>query len=312
MHISVILCTYNRCESLQKVLNDLKNLRVPEGILYEILVIDNNSSDGTRFVVEAVSAEMPEIFKYIFEPRQGKSFALNRGISVAQGKIIAFTDDDVEIDPEWLVEIKRAFEVHDCVGIGGRIVATWKFAKPSWYEENGPYKLLTVIVKLDLGEDPCELRVPPPGANMAFRRSAFEKYGQFRDDLGPNPGDLVRGEDAEFCWRLIRGGERIMYAPKALVYHPVEEKRIKKEYFESWYFDQGRASVRMEGIPGGATLYFGIPRYYFRNFVAILVKWACCLSRKRRFYYKLRLYQVAGQIAETYTLRSDLFSRERL
>ena len=299
MDISIIICTYNRSQSLRKVLGDLKNLRVPEDTSHEIIVVDNNSRDDTRAIVEAASQERPGSFKYFFEPRQGKSFALNTGVRSARGEIVAFTDDDVELDSGWLVEIKRAFDLQDCMGIGGKILPVWNSEVPWWYEEHGPYRLMAAIVKLDLGEETCELRIPAWGANMAVRRSAFDKYGQFREDLGPNPDSLIRGEDTEFWSRLMRGGEKLIYAPDALVYHPVEEKRTKQNYYLSWYFNYGRAVTRIEGNAEGAICYFGVPRYFFRQILEGLVKWIFCPNRKRRFYYKLQLYQTAGQVVES-------------
>ena len=299
MSLSVIVCTYNRSASLRKVLSCLNRLTLPAGMSCEVIIVDNNSNDDTRSTVEAITRERRGFFKYVFEARQGKSFALNKGISVAQGNIIAFTDDDVELDTEWLVEISRVFESYDCAAVGGKTIAVWTSPKPYWYEEAGPYRLLSAIVKLDLGESPCELKIPPPGANVAFRRNIFEKYGLFREDLGPNSTDLIRGEDAEFCWRVIHGGEKFIYAPRAIVYHPVERSRTKKEYFQAWYYDQGRASVRMEGIPEGTLRYLGVPRYFVRNFFEVLVKWACSFDTRRRFFYKLKLIQIAGQITES-------------
>jgi len=299
MDISIIICTYNRCESLRKLLDDLKSLRVPENTSYEILIVDNNSRDETKATVEAVSQDKLGIFKYIYEPRQGKSFALNTGLNAASGEIVAFTDDDVEIDTGWLAEIKRAFEQHDCMGIGGRILPVWQSEVPWWHEEHGPYGLMDAIVKLDFGEEPCELKTPAWGANMAFRRTAFDKYGQFREDLGPNPDNLIRGEDSEFWWRVIRGGEKLIYSPNVLVYHPVEEKRTRQSYFLSWYFDYGRASMRLEKAPVGGPYCFGAPRYLFRQLFEGLAKWIFCLTPKRRFYYKLQVYQTAGQVVES-------------
>jgi glycosyltransferase involved in cell wall biosynthesis len=299
MDISVIICTYNRCESLQRVLNNIKELNLPENASCEVIVVDNNSKDDTKVAVEAASAERPGFFKYVFEPRPGKSFALNRGIGLAKGEIIAFTDDDVALDSEWLVEIKRAFERYDCMGVGGRIIPVWDSAKPWWYEDHGTYALMSAIVRLDLGDEPCELHIPVPGANLAYRRAVFEKYGLFREDLGRNPENMVGWEDSEFCLRLIRGSEKFMYAPKAIVYHPVEEKRTKKEYFQSWYFGEGRASVRANGVSEEATCYFGIPRHLIRAFLENLTYWTFSLEPKRRFYHKLQLYLIAGQIVES-------------
>lgn len=299
MEISVVLCTYNRSEGLQKVLSNLARLTLPECSSCEVIVVDNNSMDDTKAVVEEFSRTRPGFFKYVLESRQGKSFALNTGIGLAKGKIIAFTDDDVELDRDWLVEITKAFESFDCIGIGGKIIAVWNCQKPRWYVESGPYKLMEAIVRLDLGEQPLELGKPVWGANMAFRRTVFEKYGLFRGDLGPNSENSIRGEDSEFCWRLLRGGEKVMYAPKVVVYHPVEEKRTKKNYFKSWYFDYGRALVRTGDIPEQAICYFGVPRYLFRQYVEASAKWLCCLNPRGRFYYKLQACLARGAIVES-------------
>ena len=298
MNISVIVCTYNRCESLRKVLRDLNNLRIPQNTSCEIVIVDNNSSDDTRTVVEAFAIERPDFFKYVCESRQGKSCALNRGLSLAKGDIIAFTDDDVIVDNEWLAEIKRAFESYDCMGIGGKIIPVWNCEKPVWFEEDGPYSLYAAVVKLDLGDEAIELRGPAFGANMAFRRTAIEKYGLFREDLGPNPENLIRDEDSEFSRRVSAGGDKIMYIPKAVVYHPVEKQRSEKEYFQKWYFDYGRSITRRGQAQKDKARYRRVPRYLIRMLFEQTIKWILCQNRKRRFYHKLQAYQTAGQIAE--------------
>jgi len=297
MNISVVLCTYNRAESLRRTLCSLSAMRVPANLQWEVLVVDNNSSDHTRDVTEMAGGQLP--CRYLFEGRQGKSFALNTAIPQARGEIVAFTDDDVQLDRGWLVEIKRAFELFDCIGIGGKIIPVWNCEKPRWLEEEGPYKLAAAIVRLDLGEEACELQQPAFGANMAFRRTAFEKYGLFKENLGPNPRNMIRGEDSEFSWRVIQGGEKLMYGPRVVVYHPVDEKRTTKKYFVSWYFNYGRALVRANGVPLQAIRYFGVPRYLFRQFGKEFLKWTCCLQSKRRFYYKLQVSFNAGAIVES-------------
>lgn len=298
MDVSIILCSYNRCENLRNVLRDLIDMEAPQSVSYEVLVIDNNSTDKTRLVVETAIKEKPSLFKYILETKQGKSFALNKGIRSAQGSILAFTDDDVQVDRKWLIGITECFAGSDCVGVGGRILPIWNSIKPHWFDEGGPYGP-GGIVKLDFGEHPCELQRPVWGANMAFRRKVFDKYGLFREDLGPNPTNLVRGEDTEFCSRLIRGKEKIVYAPMALVFHPVEEERATKKYLKSWWFNEGRARQRSNPIDAKSHVcYLGIPRYYFRTFLNAAIKWLFCGNTKRRFALKLQVYAIAGEIAE--------------
>lgn len=301
MDISIVICTYNRCESLRRVLDDLKHMKVPAGTSHEVIVVDNNSKDDTRVVVEAARQECPGVFNYVFESRQGKSFALNTSIRTARGEIVAFTDDDVFLDRDWLTEMKNVFDSCGCAGIGGKILAVWNTETPRWFANEGPYKLGGAIVELDLGDEICDLDRPAYGANMAFRRHIFEKYGLFREDLGPNPQNLIRNEDSEFCRRIIKGGEKFIYAPTVIVYHPVEENRTRKEYFEAWQFNYGRALVRINGIPSSATCYFGIPRYFFRNLLRASIRWALTIDAKRRFYYKLQAFEAAGQITECRT-----------
>ena len=163
---------------------------------------------------------------------------------------------------------------------------------------DGPYALMSAIVRFDLGEEPCELKTPPFGANMALKKTVFQKYGLFRTDLGPTAGTLRRGEDTELCRRLITPGESLVYAPEAIVYHPVAEERMRKRYFESWYFNYGRSSVRVDGIPASSIRCFGLPRYLLRSLVEFFLKWIGTLNSQRRFYYKLQLFRVAGEITE--------------
>lgn len=127
----------------------------------------------------------------------------------------------------------------------------------------------------------------------------FQKYGGFRSDLGPTVGSEIRGEDSEFCRRLLRAGECMMYVPNAIVYHPVEKKRTEKRYFQAWYLDRGRASIRENGIPENAVLYFGVPRYMLRILSTRILKWFSCPNRKLRFHYRLEIYEMWGQILES-------------
>ena len=299
MKASILVCTFNRADALAASLRSLAQLSVPPDLTWEIVIVDNNSNDHTRAVAESFSTEFPGRFRYLFEPRQGKSFALNTGIKEAKGDILAFTDDDATVDPCWLAQLTDAIEKFDCVGVGGKIVPVWNFPRPDWLILEGPHRLMDAVVSLDLGPEPHPIKAAVYGVNMAFRKQAFEKYGGFRKDLGPTVGNEVRGEDSEFCRRLIKAGENLVYVPGAVVYHPVERKRIEKRYFQVWYLGRGRASVREGGIPSNAIRYFGVPRYLFASLGRNLLKWLFCPSAQRRFYHKLSAYETWGQILES-------------
>jgi glycosyltransferase involved in cell wall biosynthesis len=298
MRLSVIICTWNRAASLQQTLCSLEQSELPNCIGWEVIIVDNNSTDETVAVCQQFLRQNPRRYRYIIEERQGKSFALNTGVENATGRIVTFTDDDVIVDPGWLAETLRVFETYPCVGVGGKIVPVWESEKPAWLTFEGPYKLLQAIVHYDLGEDPFELKAPALGANLSVKREVFEKYGMFRTDLGPTAGSEIRGEDNEYCWRLLNAGERLIYAPKAIVFHPVDKRRIDRRYFQAWYYGMGQSRPRVERAPTAATRYFGFPRYMLRWYLRDLILWVTSLTPRRRFYYKLQFCATKGQIME--------------
>jgi len=272
----------------------------PTRVTWDVVVVDNNSNDRTSEVIAGFRRSPDLDIHYVFEERQGKSFALNTGIRSSRGEILAFTDDDAEIDKAWIGSICGAFEKHQCTGVGGRIVAAWNSPKPRWLEEGGPYGLMAAIVKFDLGDNEVEIdmRTAPYGANMALKRVAFEKYGYFREDLGPGARGLAAGEDTEICRRMIAAGERFVYVPKAVVFHPVEPSRAKRSYYQSWYFKFGRVAIRCEGWPAETKFVFGIPRYLFRRILTDAIRWMVSRERNHRFYHKLQFCMTAGYIWE--------------
>jgi glucosyl-dolichyl phosphate glucuronosyltransferase len=306
MRISVILCTFNRSQALTKALESVAASVLPASVEWQVLVVDNNSQDQTRGVVEEFCRRFPGRFRYQYEPRQGKSYALNAGVREARGDILAFVDDDVTVEPDWLQNLTAALADKQWAGTGGRILPERTFAPPPWLSLEGPYALGGVLVFFDRGDKPGELDWAPYGTNMAFRKEMFDKYGAFRADLGPQPGSEIRGEDTEFGRRLMAAGERLRYEPSAVVYHEVPEKRLRKEYFLAWWFDFGRALVREWGR---GPDFLGIPRPYL-SILKILItrmprtvaQWMLALQPQQRFFFKSQLWRVAGEVAEFYSL----------
>lgn len=309
MKVSVIICTHNRGDMLDKALSSVMASTVPASAEWEVLVVDNNSCDQTPKIVEDVCRRYPGRIHYLFEPQPGKSHALNTGVREARGDIVAFMDDDLTVEPTWLQSLTAALNDDQWAGVGGRTRLAQAFVPPGWLPLEGPYSLGAVLAALfDLGDEPCQLTNAnaPYGANMAFRRKMFEKYGFFRTDLGPSPSrDIPRpNEDTEFGRRLMAAGERLRYEPSAIAYHPVPEDRIRQGYFLSWHFDFGRALVREFGR-GPNVL--SIPRPYVK-ILAILVKtialfipqWILTLSPQRRFHWKCMVWQSAGELSEFY------------
>src|SRR5215813_3887543 len=184
MDVTVILCTYNRFESLRYALTSAASLVLLESVEWEVLVVDNNSADQTRSVVEDFCRQYPGRFRYLFEANAGKSHALNAGIREARGDILAFTDDDITLDPMWLQNLIAGLRNHNWVGVGGRILQKWTCARPRWLRIDGHYRRMGwPLTSFDLGEEAFEPIANINGANMAFTKDVFAKYGGFRTDL---------------------------------------------------------------------------------------------------------------------------------
>lgn len=297
MRATIIICTYNRAALLGKVLRDLAGLIVPEQVECELLVVDNNSSDDTpRIVAEASAAGRPRT-AYVFEAQQGLSHARNAGVRAARGDVLLFTDDDVRVDPRWLVEMLRPFDDPSCMGVAGRVVADWTFSPPSWLATRGPYSFPGPLVEFDLGEQARRLhQIPPIGASMAYRREVFERHGLFMTQLGASGTTKLLGEDTEFGSRLLSDDEVVVYAPDAVVYHPVEASRITKPYLQRWHYIHGRTENLIKGIPTGTVQWFGVPRYLIGDSVRHLFGSVFSRDIAKRFYHKLQLYRAAGVV----------------
>ncbi len=331
MSIIVILCTYNRGKSLAKTLESIALSELDEPDAWEVLVVDNNSTDDTRDVVEDFCRRYPNRFRYLFERQQGKSHALNAGIRAARGDILAFTDDDTIVDPHWLENLTTKLQDGEFAGAAGRVIRTWTRQPPHWLSLKRPYeKMAFALVSFELDQDAGELLpgFQPVGANMAFRKEVFMRHGGFRTDLGPqgnetegSPGPEARHsaamggrrrqatahfhmwEDTELGERLMSRGERIRYEPSAVVYHPVSEGRLTKEYFLAWWFSRGRDVVRIVPDRGPVC---GIPRRYVRmaRFTARLLwmslGWLLAFKPHQRFYCKLMAWEMAGAMLGGY------------
>ncbi len=297
--ISVVICTYNRASSLRRTLLSLRHLVASPGLAWEVIVVNNNSTDATSAVIAEFGAGASWPVRELFEGRQGKSFGLNAAVEQACGEILAFTDDDTVVDPGWLSALVSAIEESGCIGGGGRIVPVLPQRAPRWLTFEGPHHLMNLAV-FDYGSTRRMLAAPPFGPNMAFRRAAFEKYGLFRTDLGPTVGRYLPGQDTEFGRRLLAAGERLVYAPDAVVRHVHQVRKMSRRHFESWYFRYGRTSARVFTPPDQTVRIWGVPRYLFRSLVVSLGKWIVSVDSPRRFRRKLDVCQTVGEIVETF------------
>lgn len=239
--LSVIIATYNRCASLGNVLGGLLlQDGIPPDTDYEIVVVDNNSTDETKHLVESFMDKAGNRLRYFFEPVRGKWHALNHGIRESRGEILAFTDDDVIVDNKWIFYIDESFKKSSIDAMGGRVLPVYPQGAPAWVKDNGDL-LQGPIVRYDYGEDMKyydESMAPFVGANMALKRKLCAGKNLFEDDLGVGTGRL--GEDTELFERLRLANKKILYCGKALVWHPAERERMTLKYVARWHIAYGR------------------------------------------------------------------------
>jgi glycosyltransferase involved in cell wall biosynthesis len=306
--ISVLVCTYNRSKTLGVAIESIAVQSLPQSIKWEIAVVDNNSTDQTRQVVQDLQRRYPDLIRYVFEPKQGISNARNAGIAEAKGEILAFLDDDESADPDWLQSLTANLHTGEWAGAGGRVLPPADFSPPQWLLTkrsiaSGP------LATFDLGLEPGVLREPAFGANMAFRKEVFERLGGFRTDLGRSGQSMISNEDTEFGRRVLAGGFRLRYEPGAVTYHPVEENRLKKQYFLDWWFNKGRSDVRELGEQPCVPRVLGIPLRLFRAIPWAIVRWLISIKGSERFGCKIEVWSYTGEALESY--RQWLSAKEK-
>ena len=255
---TVIVCTYNRCKSLEDTLRAMQQQVVPPDISWELIVVDNNSSDGTQALVAEWQTRLPGL-RYQFEERQGLSYARNRGIEAANGALLLFTDDDVIPESDWVATVVRAMKLHGCDGLGGYIAPLWEETPPPWLTDK--FHGFLAIRMDNHGPRLLEAEDDPPfGANMAFRREVFSRLGGFDVNRGHKGKVLAGGEEWDLFARLRDSGGKVVYIPAARVHHKVEAFRLNKRYFRRWRYQNSRNIGETQGVPGARTL-LGIPPY---------------------------------------------------
>lgn len=303
MDASIIVCTYNRAESLRDTLNSLRSLKVSPSRQWEVIVVDNNSKDRTREVVEEIQREWP-LLSYEFEPEQGLSHARNHGIGCARGKVILFTDDDVLPEPDWLGATLTGMEKHQADACGGYIAPIWETPPPAWLTERF-YGFLAVRTERDDDYPILSPSQAPFGANMAVKRFVFDKVGLFDTSRGRKGKVLASGEDGEMFERILAAGYKAVFLGQSRVHHKVEAFRVTKGYFRRWRFQTSRNIAQSRGMEGDRRL-FNIPLYVFPQLLRAIIRmlWAhLTLPRDEAFNREIIVFHFLGLIQGLYRTR---------
>ena len=243
--LTILVCTHNRAGLLRGALESLETQSLSRD-QFEVLVVDNASTDETAQVVAECAARASLDIRCVREAELGLDAARNRGLREAKGEIVAFLDDDARASGDWAREVLAGFERHDAPILGGRVDLVWDVPRPIWFSD----VLLRYLIHCDYGSEVVPVTGPPwlYGTNVAIRKSLFQEIGLFRLDLDRKGASLMGGGDTEFFQRAHAGRHRLLYLPSLVVRHLVPTSRLTRAFFRERLFYSGytRAALGAE------------------------------------------------------------------
>jgi glycosyltransferase involved in cell wall biosynthesis len=267
--ISVIICTYNRDKYIYNVLRSVAENTLPNEE-YEIVLVNNNCTDNTEARCAQFSRDFPSVnFRYVVEETQGLSYARNRGILESQGEILIYVDDDATVNKDYLQTYAQFFESHlEVDAAGGPIIPVYETAEPRWMSH---FTRQLITGKLYLGNQ--EKKFPkhsyPGGGNAAYRKSVFDKIGNFNVNLGRKGKNLIGAEEKDIFDKMTKQNMQIYYLPTAILYHIISENKLSLDYFNKLTYSIGVSERRRT-----LSISFG---KYAKRLLAESVKWAASL-----------------------------------
>jgi glycosyltransferase involved in cell wall biosynthesis len=245
--LSVLIATRNRMSLLEKTLSHLQRQYL-HGIRWEVVVVDNGSTDDTPSVLARARKNLPLID--ITEPSAGKNRALNKALAFARGGLLVFTDDDIEFSPGWLGEIYAAAQrwpEHEI--FCGPIIPAYPAETPSWLRDHPYAGPAFAQFQPEVPEGPLPNNRLPFGGNYAVRAAAMSGLRfclKFCPKLGSQGNGFPIGDETEMLSRLSEQGARIIYVPTAAVRHHVGKHQIETKWLFNRAFCIGRGTARLK------------------------------------------------------------------
>lgn len=278
MRVSVVVCTRNRAEQLKRVLDSAVDLKIPDGLAWEFLLVDNGSVDHTAAVAASYADRLP--IRCVREETPGLSNARNRAVAEARGAYICWTDDDVLIDSDWLAAYAEAFDRHpEAAFFGGVIEPVLEGEPPHWFKENWS-RLSNIMAERNFGDQVVPLSHEnermPYGANYAVR-TREQRETLYDPTLGVSPGHRRLGEESDVLLKMLQAGGVGFWVPKSRVRHMIPRSRQTLRYVriyqqlagETWAYLSANSPESFFGpsIPKGGSALFGAPRWLWREAV---------------------------------------------
>ena len=305
--ISVLICAYNGETSVEPLLRSILDQSIPGDIAHEIVLVDNNSRDGTVALAERFALENPGRITVLRESQQGKSYALNRGLQEVRGEICCVIDQDELLPPDYLTIVWNTFRQEPSASfIGGRVLPLPQQRLADWItaEHWSPLAICdygTEAFTIDSRRFVCLLA-------GAFRTAAMRAAGGYRGPLGIRPGRLGSVEDHDLYQRLVNQGKTGRYIPEILIYHRLSEERFHRNYHRSWHFGHGKyfSDLRSPVFESSSFSVLGVPGHVMRQAVKDLCEMtlqAMKGSREQAFIHELRFRFYLGYVLRRWKLQ---------
>lgn len=231
--ITAVICTRNRERFIGACIESLLRQHT-ELSLFEILVVNNGSTDGTSAILESY-AERGAI-RVVNEPVAGLSRARNTGWQMARGEYVGYIDDDAVTEPTWIESVLQVFQkVYPSPSwVGGPIQLTWETARPEWVDDD----LAVPLGYLHWGDTPRRLTNQERlgGGNSIFPRAVLQKLDGFDERLGRGASGLLSGEETQLQYRIEQAGGSLHYHPGICIHHFVSRERTEAKWFYKRYF----------------------------------------------------------------------------
>jgi glucosyl-dolichyl phosphate glucuronosyltransferase len=307
--VSVIIPTYNRAAGLARSVHSaLDQTASPD--CYEIIVVDNNSTDGTAQAIEGLIAQHPGRIRRLHETRQGVAYARQAGIDSARANILAFFDDDVTVARDWIETILRTFDAHPEVEcLGGKVLPLWSTTPPSWLTRAH----WSPLALQDFGERSEFMSIENPraliSANLACRKQVFSRLGGFSPHLQRVKDGIGSLEDDEWIRRLWKSGGRGLYVPELIAITEVPPLRLTHAYHRRWHHGHGRfyALMRADEMERSSIgSLFGVPAHMYRSALGDLVGCIGSLlvgQSDRAFLHEVKLRFFTGFFGQRFVER---------
>ncbi len=272
MFVTVAICTWNRSALLRQALEQMTKLVIPPGLEWELLVVNNNSTDATDKVIASYAPRLP--VRRLFQATPGKSRALNLAVREARGEYILLTDDDALVDENWMAAYVRAIKQWPGAAFfGGPVRPAFAALPPTWLRQAWPL-IAGAYAERDLGTQAVPFRGGdhiPYGVNWAVRLKEHRAY-LYDPSLGRQPGKRIGGEDDALVGALLADGYEGWWVPEAIVQHYVPVERMKTRYIRSYYMGHGEF-VHHKSPPWDGPVLFGRPRWLWKHAVLAEAKY---------------------------------------